>query len=247
MAAVIDELHRRIAALETARPLESAVIGKGGISIKDGGSITVLDQTNAAVVFYVGRLGFVSPPAGGAVDQMTVSLARADGGAALQLADLNATPGHAFRQALQWFDRSGNTVMADDTAGSGIGLARPHLNVGSLANMDLNTWPKTSAGAWTTISQCFVERQNPQLTWAIYLYAAAATTAQFRFMLNGSQIGTTQTVSNNTFALWNDTRPIDSSIAYGTAPLLELQAQITAGAGAGAGYAQQLLLQGVHS
>jgi len=245
MAAVIGDLQRRLSALETARPLESAVIGKGGIRIEDGGSITVLDQTSAATVFYVGRLGFASPPAGGAVDQMVTTLARQDGGAALQLADLNTTPGHTFRQALQWFDPAGNVVVADDTLGSGVGLARPHLNLGPLANLDLNTWPKTSAGAWTTISECFVERQNPQLTWAIYLYAAAATTVQFRFMLNGSQIGTTQTVSNNTFSLWNDTKPIDGSIAFGTAPLLELQAQVTAGAGAG--YAQQLLLQGAGS
>lgn len=212
----------------------------GNLLINNGGSLAVVDPNAGHLVFYVGSEGFAD---GSGRHQGVVQLFRADDGSlALSLFDGGTTPGHTFRQALQWYDRSGNIVVADDDTGDG--LARPHLTVGPLTDTNVTKWPGGHATTWTTISSCFFENQNPRLSWSIYLYSPVSTTTQFRLLAGGTQIGTTQTVTN-AIAQWSDTQSVPSGIAFGQQVLLELQCQATAGTGVAA--AQQLFLEGVQN
>lgn len=212
----------------------------GNLLINNGGALAVVDPNAGHVVLEVGSVGFND---GSGRKQGAVIMNRADdGSAALQLVDGGTAPGHTFRQALQWFDRSGNIVMADDDTGDG--LARPHLTVGPLTDTNVTKWPGGYNTTWTTISSCFVENQNPRLSWSIYLYSPASTTTQFRLLVGGIQIGTTQTVTN-AIAQWTDVQSVPSGVAFGQQALLELQCIATAGTGAAAG--QQLFLEGVQN
>ena len=198
-------------------------------------------STSAVPVMYVGSAYI---PDGSGRQQTIFELNRDDGSTALVLGDEGTTPGHPHQQALQWYDRSGNNVFSDDTVG-GVGLARPHLATGQLANTNVSTWPATTAGTWTTIAAGYVEVQQPRLSWVFQIFAPTSVTGQFRLRVNGTQVGTTQTVANNTFSTWGDTQSLPAGSAFGSLASVTLEAQVTAGAGTIA--AAQYFLSGVGS
>lgn len=237
-------LRAEIAELRAARTLESAFIGAGGITIGDAGSLIVKDA-DGHLVAVIGAL----PPEFNRADgspQLGIVIYREDGTLAAALADFDATT-PPFKQAWQILDRAGNTILSDDT-NSGKGLASPHLSLGTVTDTNVARWPATTAATWTSIAEGFVERQNPRVLWDFLLFAPASVTGQFRLLLDGVQIGTTQTVVGGgagTFASWIDTRSFPSSLDMYATGLLELQGQVTAGAGTIA--AQQLFLAGAQS
>lgn len=236
-----------IQVLDPTTGMEVAFLGEGssgyGAALMLEGTQSSLSlQSGSVLVFYAGQAAI---PDGSGRVQEVVTLTRDDGTAALELADVGTVPGHTHQQALQWFDRSSNIVVADDTT-SGSGLARPHLTGPSLVNTNVTTWPTTTATTWTTISEALFERQHPKLSWSIQTYASASTTGQFRLLVNNQQVGTTQTVSNNSLGSWADTEVWPSSVtSFGTLATIQLQAQVTAGTGSAA--AQCFYLAGVQT
>lgn len=236
-----------IQVLDPTTGLEVAFLGEGANGygatlILEGAGSQIALQSGNTYVFFAGQ-GLI--PDGSGRTQEVVQLARDDGSVALELADAGTVLNHAHQQALQWYDRSGNTVVADDTT-SGVGLARPHLTGPALANTNEATWPATTATTWTTIAEAYMERQHPKLSWTISTFAPASTTGQFRLLVNNQQVGSTQTVSNGSFGSWSDTQPFPSSVtSFGQLALITLQAQVTAGTGSIA--AQTFYLAAVQS
>jgi len=236
------EIQDQIDALTTARTLESATIGKGGLIIDGTGGITVVDPNNGLYVMYIGSQpnGNASPP-----NQMVARFFRSDGTAALQLADDGTIPGHPQLQALQWYDRSGKVIVADDTNG-GWGLARPHLPAYGMAQVDPTKWATNTTGSFTDLISGWLEIQNPYLDWGFWLYTDAAS-AQFRVMVNGTQVGTTQTV-NNAWALYQANKipfPGAGPSLFGTTVTVSVQGRIASGTGNAR--AECLFLQGDQS
>jgi hypothetical protein len=246
IARELKDLQRQIVELRAARTLEAATIGAGGItvdggsiSIKQGGAIAVYDQNSGRLVFYVGRAGFNSTPAEGYTDQMVVQVFRDDGSAALQLADLNATPGHAHQQAWQSFDRTGHVVMADDT-NSGTGLARPYLSLGQFEDISAASIPVTTSATFVDLQWTAAYRQHPKANLSVIVYSSdGATTGTVQIAdVPGNVIGSPLSVTGSEFTLLNigpTAWPTGSwsgpDEILGGPAVLKLQAKRTAGTG----------------
>lgn len=231
LARRVNALARRIEEVAAARTAEATEISKGGITVKDGGSLRVIDS-DGHVVAVIGALPSPDYDRADGTSQPGVMLNREDGSLALLLGDLNPTT-PPFRQSLQILDRANRVVIADDT-NSGNGLAAPHVVAYALQNTDVNTWPATANTSWTAIASGWHEVQNPYLQWSITLQADANTTGQFRLTVGGTQIGTTQTLSAGAsviFAGWAPAAVPVTSVPVGAAALLQLEAQRTAGTG----------------
>lgn len=217
---VIDALTKRVTALEQANPLQ------GGVVIS-GGGLTGIDPTTSNEVFFLGLGPFED---GSGRQQMETLLFRDDGSLAFGVADRGTTDGHTHLQNVFIKDRAGNFVIADDTV-SGIGLANPHVVAGTLQNTNTSTWPATNASSFTSIADTYVEMQNAAFAWIIQLLADSGTTAQFELLVNGTQIGTTQTVTAG-FGSWSVTNQVlPGPPALGSFMHIDLQAKVTAGAG----------------
>lgn len=237
LAAIIADLQRRLSALETARPLESAVIGKGGISVKDGGSISVYDQNTGNRVFYIGRAGFNSTPSGGYTDQMVTIVSRSDGRPAIYVADLDATPGHAYKQSFQVFDSPGHVVFADD---ENSGVARPYIPLGPFEDITSTSMPITTSATFADLQWCSSYRQHPKAVFSLIIYSSDGTTTGTVQIVDGggNVIGSPVSVAASAFTTagigpvaW----PVGTwggpdEVLSGT-QLLRLQAKRTAGAG----------------
>lgn len=226
-------LRTQIKELKSGRDiLKNASISSGGIQILKGGSLKVVD-TDGHVVAVIGALPSPSYDRADGTPQPGVLFNREDGSLAMVLADLNpGTP--PFKQSVQILDRNNRVVVADDT-NSGTGLAAPHLAAFTLQNTNISTWPATANATWTAIAQAFYEVQNPKLQWAISLEVDANTTGQFRLMVNGVQVGTTQTLAAGASAAFSSWQPtavvVPASSPVGSVTLIELDAQRTAGTG----------------
>lgn len=231
LASILTDIRKQLRKLQTARPLEKATISKGGITIQDGGSLRVVDSDGHVVAI----IGALPSPTYDRVDgtpQPGVLFNREDGSLAMVLADLN--PGSPpFKQSVQILDRNNRVVVADDT-NSGTGLAVPHLAASALGNTNTATWPATTNATWTAIANGYHEVQNPKLGWVISLEADANTTGQFRLMIGGVQIGTTQTLAggaSGAFATWAPAAALVTGVSIGTIAFVELDAQRTVGTG----------------
>lgn len=239
--AVLNQLH--VAGTETLEGdfnIEGTgsvnVEGGGGIAIRNGGFVKIVDPTTGNQVAYLGSADTIDGN-----PQMVVEIYRDDGTIALALGDFGIVPGHPHQQAIQWYDRSGNIVVADDTT-SGVGLARPHVPLGMCADTNTTRWPGTNATAFTAIASCYAEIQQPRLSWYYNVYAPAGVTGQFRLVVGGTQVGSTFAVTNNAFGNFTGVAAIPAGIVFGQQVLIELQARVTVGSGTV--IAQQLLLNG---
>jgi len=222
----LKKLKTAVKDLKSGRSiLNNAGIDAGGIQITKGGSLKVID-TDGHLVAIIGALPSPAYDRSDGTPQPGVLINREDGSVALVLGDINATT-PPYKQALALFDRSGNTVIADDT-NSGMGLARPHLDSGGMENTNVLTWPATTNTTFTSIASKYMEMQNPLLTWQIQMFCDAGITAQYRLLVNGTQIGTTQSVAANSFGFWSANAAIPAGVHYGDVPLIELQAKTSA-------------------
>jgi hypothetical protein len=156
---------------------------------------------------------------------------REDGSLALALADLDPTV-LPYKQALQWLDRAGNVVVADDTNG-GKGLANPWVGGGVfLADTNLARWPQTTSATFVDIATGWYRVQNPRLSWDINTVCDVGTTGQAKLLVNGVQVGTTQNVTG-TFTDWfGDQVALPAGVNIGDIVSIGLQAKRTAGTGA---------------
>ena len=209
------------------RILNAAEIDEGGLSVVDGGSFNVLDQNTSNTVFFV---GYQEIPDGSGRKQMSVQIRRDDNSAGIALGDFGAVPGHAHQQVLAWYARLGRVVVADDTI-DGTTLANPHIETGGLQNSDISTWPATNAQTFTTIAGGYLEIQNPRLTWQVTMFSETGVTSQFRMLVNGTQVGSTQTVPSFSFGSWSTIENRPSNVNAGDVVFVELQALSSASSG----------------
>lgn len=225
--------------VDPATGAELIFIGQGTSSKGE----LVMESESGTVVMFVGT---TTIPDGSGRLQQSVLLYRDDGTEALGLTDAGSSPGHTHQQALQWFDRSGNVVLADDTV-SGTGVARPHIPTYTLGNTNITTWPQTNATSSTAIAAGAVEYQHPNLTWIINCYAPAGVSAQFSLVYGSATIGTFSMSGGGSgqFQFWEATEPVPAGLTFGQVYNLTLNAHVTAGSGTV--YAQPYVIQGIGS
>lgn len=213
-----------VAKLARSGMLRNATISDGGLTIKGGFFKLVAGATS---LFYVGPVGDVL---GNGLRQQVWQLRRADGTLALSVFDAAPDPDGTLNQAVNWRDRSGNSVLADDTD-SGQGMARPYLAGGfgraRFADMSVATTATTFETLWTAR----VTKQQPRLFVAYKATGdAAGVTGETRVMVNGVQLGATATES---FLL--TTRylgPAAVAGAHMSDLIVEIQARVTSASGA---------------
>lgn len=220
----LTELQRQIDELRGAVTLESAIIEDGDLVV-DGGAIKSRDY-NGTDLFYLGN---VQPNLTDGRPQRGMIWRRNDGTAVLALFDANPGDGSPlnYRQALNWYDRAGNIVIADDTDG-GIGLARPYVPYFMSSAGDNQA---VTAAAFTETHVLAGPRQHPKMTVGITASASDGTTAgEVRIVAGATVLGGPTTI------------PAGGSIAPGYAfslpaanyldlEYLAIQARRTAGAG----------------
>lgn len=232
LARRIENIERDISEMKAARTLEAATIQQGGIQIVQGGTVKVVDA-NGNVTAIIGALPAAYNRSDGS-PQPGLMFSRPDGTTALLLGDRNATV-PPYSAAFQVIDRLGGRVVLSDDTNSGHGLATPHVLHSPLQDTNVTTWPSTTATSWTTIANGLAEMQNPKLQWQIALSADAGTTAQFRLMGNGTQLGTTQTVvggGSGVITYWQPASVnMPAGVSIGDFLSLSLDAQRTAGTG----------------
>jgi hypothetical protein len=224
----LKKLREEVAALRTARSLENAFVGRGGITIGDDGSLTVKDS-DGHVVAIIGALPTAYNRSDGS-RQPGVALYREDGTLAALLGDVNPTA-PPYRQAWQVLDRAGNIVMADDTNG-GKGLANPWVGGGIvLADTNVGNWPQTTSGTFVDIASGWYRVQNPRLSWDINMVCDAATAGQVKLLVGGTQVSTTQTVGTSFIDWFGDRVALPAGTSIGSIVSVELQARRTSGTG----------------
>lgn len=230
----LRDLERQLDELRGARRLEAASIGAGGLTVKGGmlsieddGTLAVIDPTTGRAVAV---LGTGTVPDGSGRRQMFAAFARDDGTTALALGDFGTIPGHPHRQALQWYDRAGNTVFADDTT-SGQGIARPWLLLGQ---WDDGSYPTatTTSGSFTTLTSLGGYRQQPRVSAQCVARASDATTAgEVRLVYNDTTVLDTKPIPAGSFAYINFTTVSLPAGNFGDPITLSIQARRTAGTG----------------
>ena len=188
------ERVRQIAQQEVAKLLRSgllrnASISDGGLTIK-GGFLRLLDKVLGVDLFYVGP---VNPPRADGTPQQGWIVRRADGSVVLLLLDaLPTDSGGALNQALNWFDRSRNVVLADDTD-SGQGMARPHLNGGWSRTRFGDITVSTTSSSFETLWDTRLTKPQPKLeVWYRASMDTAGTTGEVRVLVNGQPFGAVQ-------------------------------------------------------
>lgn len=221
-------LEQRVRSLETAPALNAAAI-KGPVQIQSPGSLRMLSASGVTIA-YMGQRNLQD---GSGRTEMATLFYRDDGTEAFAIADQGTVLNHTHQQAVQWFDRAGNVVFADDTV-SGAGVARPHIPLGTMSDTNIATWYATSATTWTTIAEIYAEYQQPKILWQFQVQIPANVTGNFRLTADGAQIGATFTQAGGTggvFATWADLQPWPSGRTVNSAYRLTLDAYISAGTG----------------
>ncbi|HET6816894.1 MAG TPA: hypothetical protein VFH66_06670 [Mycobacteriales bacterium] len=185
----ITDLKRQIRELRSAKTLQAAEIGKGGLTVKGTGGIKMV-APDGTVIFEVFCNSDNPDPAGNA--QPSFRIFRNDGTLALSLED--PLPGqNGYHQILRVWDRAGHEIFAED-ATAGEGIANPWLPF-PLYLARYTDWPKTTSGTFEDIWTGQIAAKNPTLTLgAKYTSDDSATSGEVRFQINGTTVGTTQSV-----------------------------------------------------
>lgn len=169
----IMELEKKVEQNAAARRLEAATIGAGGVTVKDRGFLKVLNKLGA-VRLWLGGLNFLDSDG----DPQTGFLLYRDGDNSLALGMYDANPGDGYQQALNWFDRSGQVVVADDTNGpGGIGLARPYI---PYTMHGISQVESTTSGTFATVYTIAGYHQHPKMVVPLLASCPAGTTGEVR-------------------------------------------------------------------
>lgn len=220
----LTDLRRMIDEIRNAIRLEAATIADGGLTV-DGGFVKVLDLNGVTQFLF----GPISPNLDDGTPQRGWIVRRAD--ATIVLALFDASPGDGgpatYRQALNWFDRAGNVVMADDTDG-GVGLARPYLPWTFTNDGDNRT---TTSGAFVTLHTFAGYRQHPRMTIGLSAFASDGSTAGEVQIVSGVDVlaGPTTIPTGGSIAPeYTFTLPAGSHMQL---DYIDIQARRTAGSG----------------
>lgn len=184
----IDHLEREVRELRAARRLESAAIGAGGLTIRDGGGIHVVDAEGRTVAM-IGDLSSIGDGWRG------VWVNRPGGHPALRVYGTGVGSDYGF---VGIYDVSGNYIVTDDAA-SGRGLARPYIPI---------QMGEVAVPSQTTTSSSFTELyrganvlQHPALY--VYLLVRASdssTTGEVRLAIDGAPVGPVLPVTAGSYA-----------------------------------------------
>jgi hypothetical protein len=204
--------------------LRNASISDGGLTIR-GGFLRML--FGDVQLFYIGP---VSPNLADGSPQQGWIVRRADGSTVLSMRDaFPEDDGGVLRQALNWYDRTGNSTFADDT-NSGQGLARPYLP-GTFYRSDYADWVAVSGGTFVTKFRARMTKQQPQLyvrAWASNDTSGA--TGEVRILVNGTQWGPTRATAFSISEFeWG---PLTVAGDHMSTLVVEMQARVASGAGA---------------
>ncbi|SCL31909.1 hypothetical protein GA0070616_4355 [Micromonospora nigra] len=214
----LRELEKQVEQLNAARRLESASIGRGGLVIKDGGALRVVDEDGRSIAWFglnadTGQRGVVLRRAGGAL--AFAAYGTGEGGDTGFVA---------------LYDLAGQYIVTDDVA-SGRGLARPYIPVpmGEVAVPTATTTSSTfvdlASGLWPV--------QHPALH--AYLLVRAddgSTTGEVRLTLDGVQVGDVLSVTAGQYTYATiGPAPTPGIYPFGSLRTLAMQARRTAGSG----------------
>ncbi|MFD9603328.1 hypothetical protein [Streptomyces sp. NPDC059970] len=183
-------LEREVRELRAARRLEAAAVGAGGLRITAGGRLAMETPAGRRMV----DIGTIDNPAydhGDGSKQQAMWFRREDG--SLFFACYAYPPGgDGETQAWTFYDRTGNTVLAEDTA-SGDGLARPWLPLNPPVSTDSSTWPRGTAANFAAISSAWNTKWQPQLRVFGLTAVVGAATGEVRLAIGGTPWGPTVT------------------------------------------------------
>lgn len=213
----LRDLERMVRELTAGRRLEAASVGRGGIVIKDGGSLRVLDRDGTPIA-WMGAFGDD--------DESGFVLRRAGGELAFGVYGNGDASGFAAM-----YDLSGQYIVTDDVA-SGRGLARPYIPV-QVGEVTAPT-ATTTSGTFVDLAAGMMSIQHPVLYAYLLVRASDATTAgEVRMVLDGNPVGSVVPVAAGAYA-YVSAGPAalpDNSYNYGALRGLTVQARRTAGAG----------------
>lgn len=212
----LRDLERLVRELHAGRRLEAASIGRGGISIQDGGALRVID-TDGTYLAWTGLLA----------DGQRGTVLRRTGG---ELAFAVHGSGSDDVGFVGIYDRAGQYIVTDDAA-SGRGMARPYIPV-PMGEVMVPTATTTSA-TFVDLAAGLMPVQHPVLYAYLLVRASDGSTAgEVQMTLDGIQVGDTLPVSVGAYAIAAiGPAPLPATYQYGSLQQVRVQARRTAGAG----------------
>lgn len=218
MQQIIEDMLRRLRGLENGSQLAA------GVTISQGG-LTVVDPNTGTTIF---RLGLYPLNDGSGRKQMVLFLYRNDGSIVQAMWDGNTTDGHPFQQALQWFDRNGDTVFSDDTT-SGQGIARPYIPMGAFVDALVPTATTTNT-TFTLLQSLVGVKQHPKVQGQILVYADSGTTGTIELVDQDGNVLFTTNLTSGQFG-YLSYGPVALAGEHEKAISLNIQGKVLTGAG----------------
>ncbi|MFI2663744.1 hypothetical protein [Micromonospora carbonacea] len=212
----LRDLERAVRELAASRRLEAASIGRGGIVIKDGGSLRIVNTDGVSIAW----MGAFSD------DESGFILRRAGGQLAFGVYGTGTDTGFAAM-----YDLAGQYIVTDDVA-SGRGLARPYIPV-QVGEVSAPTVTTTSS-SFVDVAAGMMSIQHPVLYAYLLVRASDGTTAgEVRLVLDGNPVGSVLSVAAGAYAYasYGPAALPDNSYQYGALRGLTVQARRTAGSG----------------
>lgn len=165
----LKDIQRRLQALEGQTRLESASVGRGGLKIKEGGDLRVVNADNQ-VIGWIGYIGNFADPDGN--PQPGMAWYRNDDSGqtlAMSLLDWDSTDADGYHQVLRFNDRKGHTILEDDPGG--MGLNAPGFSLATWnqaqtaadASAMMGSTTNSSAEGTRDVAFCPFSVQNPLL------------------------------------------------------------------------------------
>ncbi|TYB97127.1 hypothetical protein FXF53_20500 [Micromonospora sp. WP24] len=216
----IDELAAEVRELRAGRRLESASIGRGGVTVREGGTVRVYDPDGRRIAQLGDLSDFIEGYRG-------VWLGRANGQPAF-IASGTGDNGEAGYAAM--YDPAGNYIVSDDVI-AGRGLGRPYIPL-PLGEVSPPT-ATTTSGSFTDLATGVFPMQHKGLYAYLLVRASDATTAgEARVAIDGTQRGSTLPITAGSYA-FASIGPFATELTdeYGSFHGVSVQARRTAGTG----------------
>ncbi|MDG4792429.1 hypothetical protein [Micromonospora sp. WMMD1082] len=214
LARRVRDLEQMVRQLASARRLEAASIGRGGITVT-GGAITTQD-TDGAVLSRQGQLG---------EGWRGTWIGRAGGGVAFLVGGQGSDDGF-----VALYDRTGQYIVSDDAA-SERGLARPYIPI-QTGEVTVPT-ATTTSGTFTDLAAGTMPVQHPVLMAHILARASDGTTAgEIRMTVDGEPVGEPGTLAAGGYThMILGPAVLPGIYAYAALAAISIQARRTAGSG----------------
>lgn len=209
IAARLAELQRQIEEL-SRRTLNQATIDSGGLSIINGGELTVLHPSG----------DWLLKVAKGVQGKYYLSIHRDDGTVALEI---GTTTGGKQYWAL--YDRSGNIVASDDAL-SANGLARPWLMMPTV-NVVSTAIPTVPSSTYIAVqSTGMILKQQPYADVQALVLSTGGAVGEARFTVNGVAAGDVMPITAGLYQ-WQPIQTLALPGSYNNYVRVELEVQVT--------------------